>query len=453
MTARGIALTERFFAGYGLWQIVGVMGLVYPLLLVLYFLGTASIFTLLWLDRRSLLKPQQLHATLDVPRTLELHQTVLFKATLALAQPRPLPPARLEWEAPGTPALHFAQPVARFQPEAPAAPLVAAHPVTATALGYVAWSEIRLVVHSRLQLWVQCLEVAVAPQGVRVHPSWRRMPEQAFVERLGQQAILTQGTRKMLRGHSADQVHSIRRYQYPDTLRHIDAKKSARYGRLMTRIYDELRTHHLIMALDLGRSLCGTLKLSAKHDYYLSACLMLAQHALAAGDQVSFFSFANTVTYSIRHSRHLASFEPLFTGDPRLQARETDSRFDLLPPLIASLAGQRSIVLVFTDVSSPSGQQSLLETLPPVCQRHLTLAVGLQEHRLGLENLLWELQPDHLSDRDQARLLYAYWLNDRFNLFRRQMARLGGGVVQGSDDTWLSLVTRVYARLRDSLRA
>jgi len=79
--------------------------------------------------------------------------------------------------------------------------------------------------------------------------------------------------------------------------------------------------------------------------------------------------------------------------------------------------------------------------------------VGLQEHQLVVENLIWELHPDRLSDSEQARLLYAYWLNDRGQLFRVQMSRLGGGVVQGSDDTWLNLVTRVYARLRDSLRA
>jgi hypothetical protein len=50
-------------------------------------------------------------------------------------------------------------------------------------------------------------------------------------------------------------------------------------------------------------------------------------------------------------------------------------------------------------------------------------------------------------------LLYASWLNDRFQLFRMHMSRLGGGVVQGSDATWISLVTQVYARLRASLRA
>ena len=105
------------------------------------------------------------------------------------------------------------------------------------------------------------------------------------------------------------------------------------------------------------------------------------------------------------------------------------------------------------DLTSPSVQQALLEVLPPVCHRHLTVAVGLQDHKFVLNDLLWDLDPDHLSEDDQARLLYAYWLNDRFQLFRQQIARLGGGVVQGSDDTWLSLVTQVYARLRDSLRA
>jgi uncharacterized protein (DUF58 family) len=108
---------------------------------------------------------------------------------------------------------------------------------------------------------------------------------------------------------------------------------------------------------------------------------------------------------------------------------------------------------VFTDVHSPSVQQDLLQTLPPVCQRHLTLVIGLQDHTLLLHDLLWQLNPEPLREDEQARLLYAYWLNDRLQLFCKQMARLGSGVVQGSDDTWLSLVTRIYARLRDSLRA
>jgi uncharacterized protein (DUF58 family) len=180
---------------------------------------------------------------------------------------------------------------------------------------------------------------------------------------------------------------------------------------------------------------------------------MLAQQAIAAGDQVSFFAFANTITYSIRHSRHLASFEPLFKGETRLQARETQSRFDLLHPTIASMTGQRGIVLVLTDLTSPSVQLALLEALTPICQRHLTLAVGLQDQNLCLNELVWALDPDHLSDGEQARLLYASWLNDRFELFRRRMSQLGGGVVQGSDATWISLVTQVYARVRVSLRA
>jgi uncharacterized protein (DUF58 family) len=453
MRARSVSLTERFFAVYGLWQIVGVLGLLQPLALVVYLLGTVSIFALLWLDRRSLLKAQQLHAGLDLPRTLELEQPVHLKATLALTQHNPLLPARLEWEAPSLPAFHFARRLTLFGSGGAESALVADHLATAAGLGYFVWTSLTLVVRSCLQLWVQRLEIAVEPRGVRVHPSFRRMSEQAFIERIGHQSLLTQGTRKVLRGQTTDQFHSMRRYQYPDTLRHIDAKKSAKYARLMTRSYEELRAHHLIMALDLGRAMCGSLKRSAKHDYYLSACLMLAQHAMAAGDHVSFFAFTDTVTFSIRHSRHLASFAPLFTGDARLRAQETASRYDLLYPVIASLAGQRSIVLVLTDVTSPAVQEALLEALPPVCHRHLTLAVGLQEHQLVVENLIWELHPDRLSDSEQARLLYAYWLNDRGQLFRVQMSHLGGGVVQGSDDTWLNLVTRVYARLRDSLHA
>ncbi len=445
-------LTDRFFAIYGLWQIVGVMGLVETAALVVYALGTIVLSVLVWTDRRSLLKTQRLQAALTLPHSVELEQSICPEATLQIVQENPLLPASIEWSAPSLSALRFAHPLVLFQSEGESG-LSASHPATATGLGYFEWTSVGLVVRSRLRLWHQILELPVDPSGIRVHPSFRKIPEQAFVEQVANQRLLTQGTRKMMRGQAADQFRSIRRYQFPDSLRHIDGKKSAKYGRLMTRVYDECRAHHLILALDLGRSMVGRLKQSAKHDYYLSACLTLAQQAITSGDHVSFFAFANTLTYAIRNSRHLASFEPLFKGDPRLCARETESRFELLSPTIASMTGQRSIVLVLTDLTSPSVQQGLLDALAPVCQHHLTLAVGLQDQKLGLNDFIWELNPDHLSEREQAHLLYASWLNDRFQLFRLQMAQLGGGVVQGVDDTWLSLVTQIYARLRESLRA
>src|SRR5262245_53091236 len=99
MNASSVLLTDRFFAGYGLWQIVGVLGLLYPLAFVVYVLGTVSLCILLWFDRRSLLAARQLHAGLDMPRTLELEQTVRLTATLALTDANAFMPARLAWEA------------------------------------------------------------------------------------------------------------------------------------------------------------------------------------------------------------------------------------------------------------------------------------------------------------------------------------------------------------------
>ncbi len=453
MKYKNAYLTDRFFATYGLWQIVGVFGLLQSWMLLIYVLGTIIFFAGVWLDRRSLLRGQQLQAHLHMPRALELEQPVHLQATLAFLQEHPLMPARIEWEAPRLPAFHFNAPTTAFRPGEAPHTFTAEHPATTTGLGYIEWASLQLVVRSRWRLWFQKLDIEAAPQGVRIHPSFRRISEQDFVEHTANQHILTQGSRRILRGRAANQFHSIRRYQYPDSLRHIDARKSAKYAQLMTRIYDEYRAHHLVMALDLGRSMCGRLKTSSKHDYYLSACLMLAQHAIAAGDEVSFFAFSNTTTFSVRSTRHLAGFEPLFKGDQRLQAQETESRFDLLYPTICSLTGQRSIVLVLTDLTSPSVQHALLEALAPICRRHLTFAVGLQDHRFFLDHLIWESDDGRGREHDPAHLFYAYWLNDHFRLFRHQMARLGGGVVQGSDETWISLVVQVYSRLRDSLHA
>src|SRR4029079_18914357 len=103
-----------------------------------------------------------------------------------------------------------------------------------------------------------------------------------------------------------------REYQYPDSIRHIDARKSAKYCQLMTRTYDSLLEHHLILGLDVGRSMYGRMGPSRKLDYYLSACLALAENASQSRDRLSFFAFSQKVHLTVRRSRHMADFRPLF---------------------------------------------------------------------------------------------------------------------------------------------
>ena len=221
-----------------------------------------------------------------------------------------------------------------------------------------------------------------------------------------------------MRGRAAEQFYSLRKYQFPDQIRHIDQKKTAKYGELMTRTYENFLSHHLILALDLGHSMFGTLGQSQKHDFYLAACLTLARNAIQSHDHVSFFGFSQRIHSMIRRTRSLDPFLPLYQGSAEVAPRDEEGNFDLLGPALSRVAGQRSILLIFTDASRPSVQESLLRVMPDLCQRHLTVVISLLDEAYTLERQLDAWDGGNVEMQDYSRFLYNYWIDDRSRVFR-----------------------------------
>jgi hypothetical protein len=118
--------------------------------------------------------------------------------------------------------------------------------------------------------------------------------------------------------------------------------------------------------------------------------------------------------------------------------------------------------VILTDLSKPSVQASLLAALGPVCRKHLTVVVSLNDPQLDLEPQVLgfksEIANESLRAREIAKdfktkyadLLYSYWVHDQHQLFREKLARLGGGSIVINDSDWMSSVIRLYQLLRQS---
>jgi uncharacterized protein (DUF58 family) len=288
-----------------------------------------------------------------------------------------------------------------------------------------------------------------APVARGVAPSRTTLSEQAFSELIQTQRVLHQGARLQTRTRAQDQFHSLRKYQYPDPLRHIDQKKSARLGEPVTRTFDTLRSHHLVIALDMGRALSGTIRGSAKMDYYLSAALALAENALRARDEVSFIAFSQTTHFTIRRTRSLAAFRRLFRSENMFSPRDEESDYSTIPNQLVRMAGSRSIVVVLTDLSKPSVQEGLLQALAPVCRKHLAVVASLNDREVDVEEQVLAFKQENFNEK-YPDLLYGYWLREKQSLFREHLARLGGGSIAVNDAYWMSTVERLYELLRAS---
>jgi uncharacterized protein (DUF58 family) len=431
-------------------QLLAVLGFVTPLAFYAYLATLPCLLLLMMVDWRALAAGQDLKVDLmlsevpEIDRSVVLHARVsgargsLFHWSISLLGVRTL---EVEGGSAGLKRLEESD-----------GSLKADLPCRAVALGFETIRRVRLTVRSPLSWWFRQYELDTPELSFRVMPSRRDISEQAFRQLVHHSEVLSQGNRKIMRGRAAEQFHSVRKYQFPDEIRHIDQKKTAKYGQLMSRTYENFLSHHLILALDLGHSMFGTLGKSKKHDFYLAACLTLARNAVQSHDRVSFFGFSQQVHSLIRQARSLDAFLPLYQGSAEVAPRDVEGSFELLLPTLNRISGQRSIVLIFTDASRPSVQESLLRVLPGICQRHLAVVVGLLDQEYTLERQLEAWSGGPLKMEEYSRFLYNYWLADRFRVFRSHIARHSGGVVSVSEGDWLSVVARTYEMMRRSLQ-
>jgi uncharacterized protein (DUF58 family) len=326
-------------------------------------------------------------------------------------------------------------------------------------LGFEQIKEVAVICHSRWSLWLRRIEFHSDVNGefvkYRVMPDIRLLPEHEMAKLVKLSRNLSQSRKVLVRSQEADQFHSIRPFRYPDSTRHIDHKKSARLGQLMTRTYDAYRSHHLIIVMDVGRTMVGQLDKSTKQDYYISVALSLAESGITVGDKVSLVAVSNKVIWSTTGATNLSAFEPLFKGDKKFVPDDVETSYDHLPAVLSQIDSKRSIVLFFTELGVPSVQAAAIRSLQAIGKKHAVLALSLlhQNHALDYQVLQALKDSQKVSEEEYKRLLYLYWADQEFALFSRKVSRFGIAAALIPERYWLDGCRKAYQLLRNSLAA
>lgn len=447
-----IFLSPKFFAVLGLWQLFGIMSIGYPLIVAPYSAGLLLFFFLLFKDRQSLPRRDSFEAEWMPLASPELGKEVTLVLELRLLEQRKIQIRQIRLESPEVEALEFKEIFADFSPVSEGG-LRASLIGNARALGFYELGTARILLRSAYGFFEKSIELKTPLLDFRVSPSLKEVPEQVFQETIRNQPLLFQGSRRLMRSSAADQFYSSRKYQYPDSIRHIDQKKSAKYQQLMTRTFEAQYNHHLVILLDLGRTLFGQVRGSEKHDYYLSVALSLAEQAIKARDTVSVLAFSQELHFSLRQTRNIAPLSILRRGDSRLKPRDVESDYALIPEIMPQVSSQRSIVLLLSDLSKPSVQEGLLKNLQPVCRRHLTVCLGLTTKEQDLRSTIECERQTPLSQEQFSQIFYSYWLERRFARFSAEFSQSGGAAILLAEQYWMNAAQRIYARLRASLNA
>jgi len=445
-----VKLTNRSFMLYLLLAAVATTFIVLDGFLLVAAVAVVVLLGALLSDLLSLGRPSQFRAQLELPDQLELEQDCILKVTITRLRPTSWP---LKVDLNLIPSDLLSINYIETRPVSSDLEIELATKARAEVLGRESFTEVEFALFSRFGFWKRTMLLPIVERTLQVVPPLMEMPRENFEKLTRSQRNMLAGSRVRLRQRQRDQFHSIREFRYPDSMKNIDAKKSQKYERLMVREYETVQRHHLFVAFDVGRAMFGAVRSNRKHDFYLSAAFWLIRYAIDRKDSVSFVSFCQREHLIIPKTHSLAPFRPLLNHDQALSPREEESDFQRLVAISNSQARQRSIVLIFTDASRPSTQETLLKSVKSLARKHLVVVVTLLDGAYSPQEQLLEFSEQQFTDEYYLRLQYGHSLEESFKHFQSGMNSLGAFALQIPEPHWMSTTCRVYDLLRSSLRA
>lgn len=432
-------------------QFIGALILFWPFLLTIYLALFSLTLILLWQDRTLLPKSHHLSVSVHGPKQVTLNSVYQMQLELEIDSSiskhiknviiQPIKSTNLS-----LPTCRLLK-ISKNQSKSQYTFLVEAK---ATKVGELIIDNACLEFDTINFLLTRSIKIEHKPHKIIVSPPTGNIPEVVFQNLTKTQKILKQGISLIKRSRAAEQFHSLRDYRYPDPLKHIDQKKSAKFGSLKTKTFESLHSHHLIICLDIGRAMFGMIGNSQKLDYYIAACMHLSKYAIEHGDQVSFLAFSQKPHAIVSRTKNIDNLWNAIYSNKICTPFEEASDYNLIQKTMKLNATSRSIVVLLSDTSHPYVQDSTYSVIKTVARKHLVISLSLLENKYELNSKISSFNDNAISEESVAEFLYTYWLNDHINAFTQKVDHIGAGALVIPDQYWMSSTTKVYSRLRES---
>lgn len=186
---------------------------------------------------------------------------------------------------------------------------------------------------------------------------------------------------RRMRGEGT-QFEALAEYEPGMDRRRIDWKSSARHARLLAREYEAERNNQIVFAFDCGRAMCEPVAGMPRLDRAVSAALAASYVALRGGDRVAVYGFAGRPTVSSPFVSGSGEFHRLQRAAAGLDYTTQEPNFTLGLATLAGRLQRRSLVVVFSEFSDPTGAELMIESIARLLSRHVVLFVTLVDEEL-----------------------------------------------------------------------
>ncbi len=171
----------------------------------------------------------------------------------------------------------------------------------------------------------------------------------------------------------------MREYLPDDEFRRINWKASARRHRPVTMEYQTERSQNVIAVIDCGRMMQSPVAEIAKLDYVVNASLFLAYVATGKGDRVGMMTFADSVMHYLSPKQGRGQFYRMLELLYAVEPQPVEPDYGRAMAYLAVKQRRRSLVIVFTDLSSGTSMNALVAQVSLLARSNLTLVVTISD--------------------------------------------------------------------------
>ena len=212
---------------------------------------------------------------------------------------------------------------------------------------------------------------------VRVYPNLLDVRKyDLFLRRNRLQEIGLRNSRQFGEG---TEYELLRDYLPDDDFRRINWKATARRHKPITVEYQIERSQNVLVALDVGRMMQSPVGNIAKLDYVINAALLLSYVATGMGDKMGMMTFADDVQQYLAPKQGRGQFYQMLELLYAVEAQPVEPDFNKSISYLRLKQRKRSLVVLFTDLSSGVNIDTLVTNISQLAKRSLPLVVTISD--------------------------------------------------------------------------
>ena len=217
----------------------------------------------------------------------------------------------------------------------------------------------------------------VVEGGVRVMPAY---PSREDVQRrIRTPRVLEVGLRSIRTRGGGTEFDQLRDYRPDDEFRRIDWPSTVRLQRTIVKQYRAERNQNIVLLLDNGRVMAGTVGGVPRVEHAMDAALGVVQAATKLGDRVGMLAFDRQVRSILVPTNGKSQLGRAAEAMYMLEPDYSESAYQVAFNDATARFRRRSLFIVLTDLVEAVVEQALLPALPTITRRHLVVVAAVQD--------------------------------------------------------------------------